>query len=79
MYQDEWGRSYKTIEEAKEEVIKTFSKESIASELYYHIDIDILLEWCLNNADFRKDFSNEIKNTVNDLCEDCIFEVENDD
>lgn len=76
MYQDEWGNIYKTMEEAKAEVLKQFGIREIAAELYYHIDIDNLLRWCIGNADFHKQFNEEFENTVNALCEEYIFKEE---
>jgi len=76
MYYDQWGNVYKTMEEAKAGVLKQFSTREIATELYYHIDIDSLLEWCIGNADFHKRFAEEFGNTVNELCEEYISDEE---
>ena len=76
MYYDQWGNAYKTMEEAKAGVLKQFSVREIAVELYYHIDIDSLLEWCIGNADFHKRFAGEFEATVNELCEEYISNEE---
>lgn len=76
MYYDQWGNVYKTMEEAKAGVLKQFSTREIAAELYYHIDIDSLLEWCIGNADFHKQFAGEFEATVNELCEEYISDEE---
>ena len=72
MYQDAWGNIYKTIEEANAGVLKQFGVREIAAELYYHIDIDSLLRWCIGNADFHKQFKEEFEETVKALCEEYI-------
>jgi len=74
MYQDEWGNTYNTLEEAKLGVLKQFSVREIASELYYHVTIEEVLEWCVGNAEFHKQFAGEFEATVNELCEDYVFE-----
>lgn len=76
MYYDQWSNVYKTMEEAKAGVLKNFEVREIAAELYYYIDIDSLLEWCIGNADFHKQFAKELENTVNALCEEYISEEE---
>ena len=74
MYQDEWGNTYNTLEEAKMGVLKRFSVREIASEFYYHVTIEEVLEWCVGNAEFHKRFAGEFEATVNQLCENYVFE-----
>ena len=76
MYYDQWGNAYKTMEEAKAGVLKQFNAREVAAELYYHIDIDRLLEWCIGNADFHKQFKEEFEETVNELCDEYISDEE---
>ena len=74
MYQDEWGNTYETLTEAKAGVLKHFTPKDIADELFYHVTIDDVLEWCVGNAEFHKRFAGEFEATLNALCEDYIFE-----
>lgn len=78
MYTTEFGNIYfDTEEEARDYVLKKahYSIKEIAEELFYHIDVERLLIWCLQNQDFCKYYQHSIAKAKEELADHYIWET----
>ena len=81
MFVDEWGREYKTREEAREAFGKQFREdEDFYSEIALAIDTNEVIEWIVNELklgkEFQEKFAEDVKCAEDTWCDYRMEELE---
>lgn len=79
MWENEWGDTFNSEEEAYEDCLDRMTTEDYADEMFFHLSSDDLLHWAMEQEGFWERFADVIADIRQEFFTNYYSKIEDED